>query len=97
VSRSVVSTAVRRRSRLGRGYPVTRRTVHRLTLTDFDLMLTSRQATLPLSMTAFLGEQGTDWGGVAAAGRVIMIPALIFSIFVQKQMARGLSFGAVKG
>ncbi|MDG4765229.1 carbohydrate ABC transporter permease [Solwaraspora sp. WMMD406] len=64
----------------------------------YALMLTSREAnTLPLSMTAFLGEQGTDWGGMAAAGTVIMIPALIFSIFVQKQMARGLSFGAVKG
>ncbi|WBB54438.1 carbohydrate ABC transporter permease [Verrucosispora sp. WMMD573] len=64
----------------------------------YALMLTSREAnTLPLSMTAFLGEQGTDWGGMAAAGTLIMIPALIFSIFVQKQMARGLSFGAVKG
>lgn len=64
----------------------------------YALLLTSSNAqTLPLSMTRFLGEQGTDWGGMAAAGTIIMVPALIFSALVQKQMSRGLTFGAVKG
>jgi len=63
----------------------------------FALLLTSsRAATLPLSISAFLGESGTEWNVMAAAGTLIMLPAIVFSVFVQKHMARGLTFGAVK-
>ena len=63
----------------------------------FALLLTSSRArTLPLSISAFLGESGTEWNVMAAAGTLIMLPAIIFSVFVQKHMARGLTFGAVK-
>lgn len=63
----------------------------------FALLLTSSKAqTLPLSITAFLGEGGIEWNVLAAAGTLIMLPAIVFSVFVQKHMARGLTFGAVK-
>lgn len=63
----------------------------------FALLLTSSRAkTLPLSISAFLGESGTEWNVMAAAGTLIMLPAIVFSVFVQKHMARGLTFGAVK-
>lgn len=63
----------------------------------FALLLTSADAqTLPLSISSFLGESGVEWNVMAAAGTLIMLPAIIFSVFVQKHMARGLTFGAVK-
>lgn len=63
----------------------------------FALMLTSSNArTLPLSITPFLGESGVEWNDLAAAGTLIMAPAIIFAVFAQKHMARGLAFGAVK-
>jgi ABC-type glycerol-3-phosphate transport system permease component len=33
---------------------------------------------------------------MATAGTLIMAPAIIFAVFVQKHMAKGLTFGAVK-
>jgi multiple sugar transport system permease protein len=63
----------------------------------FALLLTSSRArTLPLSITPFLGESGVQWNLMATAGTLIMAPAIIFAVFVQKHMAKGLTFGAVK-
>jgi multiple sugar transport system permease protein len=64
----------------------------------FALIVTgSRAKTLPLSIAAFIGEVGIEWNAMAAAGMMIMLPAMLFSIFMQRQLARGLTFGAVKG
>lgn len=62
------------------------------------LILTSSEAkTLPLSITAFLGEGGIEWNSLAAAGTVIMLPAIIFTVLMQRHLAQGLTLGAVKG
>jgi multiple sugar transport system permease protein len=62
------------------------------------LILTSSEAkTLPLSITAFLGEGGIEWNSLAAAGTAIMLPAIIFTILMQRHLAQGLTLGAVKG
>jgi multiple sugar transport system permease protein len=62
------------------------------------LILTSSQAkTLPLSIAAFLGEGGIEWNSLAAAGTVIMLPAIIFTVMMQRHLAQGLTLGAVKG
>jgi multiple sugar transport system permease protein len=64
----------------------------------YALILTGpRSKTLPLSIAVFMGELGIEWNAMAAAAMAIMLPAMIFSIFMQKQLARGLTFGAVKG
>ena len=64
----------------------------------YALILTGPRAkTLPLSIASFMGELGIEWNAMAAAAMAIMLPAMVFSIFMQKQLARGLTFGAVKG
>ena len=40
---------------------------------------------------------GTLWGQVAAVAIVATLPIVIFTFLVQKQLVRGLTFGAVKG
>ena len=63
----------------------------------FALFLTSVDArTLPTTVTLFLSVTGVLWGDMAAVGVVTALPVLIFAMFVQKYMIRGLTFGAVK-
>lgn len=63
------------------------------------LLLTTTQSaeTLPLAISAYISEGGVRWNEMAVAGTMIMAPAIVFSVFVQKYMARGLTFGAIKG
>ena len=63
----------------------------------YALTMTGASAkTLPLSITAYMGEAGIEWNMMAAAGFIIMLPALVFSVFTHKNLAAGLTFGAVK-
>jgi multiple sugar transport system permease protein len=39
----------------------------------------------------------TYWGEISATGFTACIPIMIFAFVVQKQLVRGISFGAVKG
>jgi multiple sugar transport system permease protein len=39
---------------------------------------------------------GIIWGEMSAVGVVATLPVVIFAMLVQKQMVRGLSFGALK-
>ena len=71
-----------------------------LSWNDFALalVLTGRNArTLPLIVMSFMTEEGIYWGPMAAAATLIIIPPIIFIIFAQKWIARGLTLGAVKG
>ncbi len=64
----------------------------------FALVLTSVNAkTLPAAITSFMSVQGLLLGQMCAAGTVVMLPILIFSMFMQKQLVCGLTMGAVKG
>lgn len=64
----------------------------------FALVLTSVNAkTLPAAITSFLSVHGLLLGQMCAAGTVIMLPILLFSVFMQKQLVSGLTMGAVKG
>lgn len=53
--------------------------------------------TLPLALSIFQGEANTNYGGIAAACVVALIPALILFAFIQKNLAGGATSGAVKG
>jgi len=64
----------------------------------FAVILTNRHApTLPVLTAGFITEMGTSWGIAMAAGAVIAVPVLIFTLFVQRYMVIGLTTGAVKG
>lgn len=64
----------------------------------FALILTgSRTKTLPVAIAEYGGEDINYWS-ISAAGAIgIMLPAVIFTILVQRHLIRGLTFGAVKG
>jgi len=63
----------------------------------FALVLTSVNAkTLPAAITSFLTVHGLLWGPMTAAGTVVMLPILIFTVWTQRYLIRGLTMGAVK-
>lgn len=61
------------------------------------LTLTERSQTLPIGIAGRVTQYNTYWGEISAAGFTACIPIMIFALMVQKQLVRGLSFGAVKG
>ncbi len=64
----------------------------------FAVVLTSRNApTLPLLVSGFVTDMGVSWGIIMAAGSVIVIPVLVFTLLTQKHLLRGMTRGAVKG
>jgi multiple sugar transport system permease protein len=64
----------------------------------FALILTSTPAaaTLPVGAAALIGKTQTLFGEMAAAGVVATIPLIVFALFVQRHLVRGLTMGAVK-
>lgn len=64
----------------------------------YAMMLTTYKAsTTPTIVQMFKTVTGIVWGEMSAVGTVSTLPVIIFAMLVQKQMVRGLSFGAVKG
>jgi len=64
----------------------------------FALILTSsRSTTLPVFISQFITDRGLLWGQISAASFIALIPVVIFAIFSQKYIVRGLTAGAVKG
>lgn len=63
----------------------------------FALVLTSINAkTLPAAITSFMTVHGLLWGPMTAAGTVVMLPILVFTIWMQKHLIRGMTMGAIK-
>ncbi|MCL5072785.1 MAG: carbohydrate ABC transporter permease [Actinobacteria bacterium] len=63
----------------------------------FALILTRAEtATLPVAIMGFVTDRGLLWGEMTAASVVIVLPVLIFSIFVQRYLISGLTLGALK-
>ncbi len=64
----------------------------------YGLVLTSTPDTQPVTVgiATFLGKIQTDYGGLAAAGVVAVVPVLIFALIVQRYLIRGLTAGSVK-
>ena len=52
--------------------------------------------TVPIILSLQITTWGTFWGKICALTLFMITPMLIFSFFVQKYMARGLTAGAVK-
>jgi multiple sugar transport system permease protein len=53
--------------------------------------------TLPVIAYSQIGFYKTDMGAMAASGIVLTIPVLVLTLFIQRYIVRGLTFGAVKG
>jgi len=60
-------------------------------------ILTSENAkTLPVVIAGFISDKYLFWGKMTALGVLMTIPVIIFSSFAQRNIVRGLTFGAVK-
>ena len=63
----------------------------------FAIVLTSYAAkTATAGIYNFIGYNDVRWGELCAASILVIIPVIIFILFVQRYLIRGLSFGAVK-
>lgn len=67
---------------------------------DFKLALVlagRHTTTAPLGLYNFLGTDIIDWGGLSAGATILIIPAIILVLLIQKQLARGLAIGGFGG
>ena len=63
----------------------------------FAVLLTSGTAqTAPPFIPTIIGEGGMDWPAVGAGTTLFLIPILVFTILLRKQLLRGITFGAVR-
>jgi len=64
----------------------------------FALVLTTTSArTAPVGLQSFIGYQEVNWGALSASATVMLLPVLIILLLFQRQIIRGLTFGAVRG
>jgi multiple sugar transport system permease protein len=62
-----------------------------------QLTRTTASKTMPVGLMDFTAQFTVDWAGMSAMAVLIIIPALILTFIVQKQLIAGLTFGGVKG
>jgi len=63
----------------------------------FALVLTGVNVkTVPVAVAEYVTDREIFWGQMSAVGILASLPVLIFAIFVQKHLARGLTLGALK-
>ena len=58
---------------------------------------TPASKTFPVGLSDFTGQFVVDWRGMAAMSVLMMIPAILFVLAMQRSLTKGLTFGAVKG
>jgi len=52
--------------------------------------------TLPVYISGFISARTLDWGPMAAASALAIIPIAVFTALIQRRLVTGLSSGAVK-
>lgn len=63
----------------------------------YALILTRTQAvTAPVAIVNFLQYDGWEWTKIAAAGTLVMLPVVGFTVIVRKYLVHGLTAGGVK-
>jgi len=63
----------------------------------FAVVLTRKVAvTATVGITHFMAYEGLEWGPMAAGGVLMLLPVVIFAIFIRKYLVKGLLGGAVK-
>ena len=64
----------------------------------FAVVITANDSvTLAVAITRYMGYEGTEWGKLAAAAAVMMLPGIVFGFLIQRYMITGLTAGAIKG
>jgi len=64
----------------------------------FALVFTrTRAGTLPLAIAGLHATWGVAWGQIAALTIIITLPVIMLCFLLQKQLIRGMTFGALKG
>ena len=57
-----------------------------------------RQAqVLSIAVAGFVTDRGVQWGPMAATAIIMILPMILFALFVQRYLIRGITLGAVKG
>ena len=63
----------------------------------FALILTGpRTKTVPIGLSEFVTEHAVEWGPMAAAALMLLLPLLVITFFLQRSLVRGLTLGAVR-
>jgi multiple sugar transport system permease protein len=63
----------------------------------FSVILAGRQTrTLPIAVYGMINYEEISWGPLAAAATMITLPVILLTLFVQRHIVSGLTFGAVK-
>ena len=63
----------------------------------FALILTKTEAmTAPVAIVNFMQYFGWEWGKITAGGVLVMLPVIVFAVFVRKYLVSGLLAGGVK-
>jgi len=63
-----------------------------------SLILTNRMTrTLPVAVSLYITDTGTEWGKITAIATIIAVPAFFFTFFSAKQLIAGMTAGSVKG
>ena len=53
--------------------------------------------TITVAVASFRGYTSINWGQMAAASIVAIVPMLVFAVFAQKYIVKGLTLGSLKG
>jgi multiple sugar transport system permease protein len=61
------------------------------------LTRTLRSKTMPVGLFDFVFEFVMDWRGMCTLAVIMLVPAVIITFIIQKNLVRGLTFGALKG
>ena len=56
----------------------------------------SNAKTLPMAVSSFITDKGVQWGPMSAISTVMVVPVMLFALFAQRYLVRGLTLGAVK-
>jgi multiple sugar transport system permease protein len=60
-------------------------------------IMSQEKRTLPLSLSALIGQYTTDWGMLMAGGVITAVPILLVFFVLQRSLVSGIGGGAVKG
>jgi multiple sugar transport system permease protein len=64
----------------------------------FGLVLGGRETyPVTIALLGYMGYQNVDWGPMAAATVITIVPEFVLAFFVLRSLVRGLTFGAVHG
>lgn len=61
------------------------------------LTKTPKSKTFPVGLYDFTSQFTVDWRGMTAMSVLMIVPAIVFVVLIQRRLTEGLTFGAIKG